>query len=591
MPAELHSYSFDPDGRRLVGTMSYGRDWPVVYLIDGSSMLYIGETCNISNRFNQHLSNEERKPLRRINILYDDQLNKSATLDIEQSLIQMCSADQKFKLQNRCAGQSSKHNYYQRELYINKLPAIWRLLQEKGLADKDYTTIQNLDIFKYSPYISLTEEQSEISNLVLSDVLEWLVNDLRGSPQRAHNRPIHMINGSAGTGKTVLAINMMFTLANALEKGVDVAEDVSEFSDEALVVHSIRSLFKEFIELKAERDGVPVKDCRMDMALVVPMTSIRKTLKKVFNSVGGGLSGSMVIGPADLARKHYDVLFVDESHRLSRRRNITSYGAFDEVNRRLGFDDSGTQLDWVLKQGTCKVLFYDVAQSVKGSDIPGSRFRELAEESTRYNLTMQMRCDGGNSYADYLNHIFRCDDIGYEAMSDYDFRSFDDVDEMVNSIKELDSELGLCRNVAGYSWKWSTKGRSMDEIREKGLSDIHIGPHSYVWNMSNEEWILRENSINEIGCIHTTQGYDLNYVGVIFGYEIDYDERTNSITIDRDLFFDKNVKNGTDDVTLKEYIINAYKVMMMRGIKGCYVYACNPGLAKYLRQFTGKESA
>ena len=109
--------------------------------------------------------------------------------------------------------------------------------------------------------------------------------------------------------------------------------------------------------------------------------------------------------------------------------------------------------------------------------------------------------------------------------------------------------------------------------------------------MSNEEWILRENSINEIGCIHTTQGYDLNYVGVIFGYEIDYDERTRSITIDRDLFFDKNVKNGTDDVTLKEYIINAYKVMMMRGIKGCYVYACNPGLAKYLRQFTRRESA
>jgi len=99
------------------------------------------------------------------------------------------------------------------------------------------------------------------------------------------------------------------------------------------------------------------------------------------------------------------------------------------------------------------------------------------------------------------------------------------------------------------------------------------------------EWILRENSIDEIGCIHTSQGYDLNYVGVIFGYEIDYDKVNNRIVVDLSKFYDTNVKKATDEETVRKYIINAYRVMMMRGIKGCYVYACNPSFNEYLKRF------
>ena len=103
--------------------------------------------------------------------------------------------------------------------------------------------------------------------------------------------------------------------------------------------------------------------------------------------------------------------------------------------------------------------------------------------------------------------------------------------------------------------------------------------------MSNQEWILRKGAVNEIGCVHTTQGYDLNYVAVILGREIDYDEESGSIVIDRNKFYDKKVKAGVDDDTLKQYIINSYKVMLTRGIKGCYVYACNPRLQNYLKRF------
>ena len=140
-----------------------------------------------------------------------------------------------------------------------------------------------------------------------------------------------------------------------------------------------------------------------------------------------------------------------------------------------------------------------------------------------------------------------------------------------------------CRDT---SWEWISKGcRSIDEVRRKHLEDITIEGHKYIWNMSNVEWILRPSAIDEIGCIHTTQGYDLNYVGVIFGEEIDYDEATKQITINPAKHFDSNVQRGSSPEELKTYLINSYKVMMSRGIKGCYVYACNPSLRNYLSTF------
>ena len=103
--------------------------------------------------------------------------------------------------------------------------------------------------------------------------------------------------------------------------------------------------------------------------------------------------------------------------------------------------------------------------------------------------------------------------------------------------------------------------------------------------MKNIEWILRPTAIDEIGCIHTTQCYDLNYVGVIFGEEIGYDKETNQITIDPSKHFDSNVQRGSSPAELKDYLINSYKVMMSRGIKGCYVYVCNHSLKEYLSHF------
>ena len=112
-----------------------------------------------------------------------------------------------------------------------------------------------------------------------------------------------------------------------------------------------------------------------------------------------------------------------------------------------------------------------------------------------------------------------------------------------------------------------------------------IEKYKYVWNLTNEDWVTRKDSHCTIGCIHTTQGYDMNYVGVIFGEEIDYDVETNTIKIDLEKYKDKKVKAGTNEDVLKELIVNTYTTILARGIKGCYVYACNPNLREYLKQF------
>lgn len=551
-------------------------DWPVVYLIYNEGEAYIGETCSLINRFSQHLSNPVRGRLRFISIIIDDEFNKSATLDIEQSLIQLFGAEGRYSLQNLNSGQSVKHDYYQREMYVNKLPTIWRELQVKGVVSKDYLELRNSPMFKFSPYMSLTQEQNEVCLDLLSDLLKKLSTNTSGTA---------IVHGSAGTGKTILAINLMFMLSTLSRASRDPSRVTIGFSDEQLIVHELCEFLKDNGEIR--------------MALVVPMASLRKTLKFVFKKTRNGLKGSMVIGPSDVVSQYlknggkpFDVLLVDESHRLSCRRNITNYSSFDSTCRNLGMDpQNSSQLDWIMRCSKYRILFYDSDQTIKGSDISQSQFdRSISPEHLDLWLTTQLRCKAGDEYLHYLDRVFKCRQASMESIVDYDLRMFDDVGEMVSQIRSLDCEMGLCRNVAGYSWPWKTKGLDQDEIKERGIYDIDIEGQKYVWNMSNVEWILRKDSVNEIGCIHSIQGYDLNYVGVIFGREIDYDCRSNNIVVDLSKFYDVKVKSGVGLDRVREFIINSYKVMMTRGIRGCYVYACNSGMREYLQRFIPKQS-
>ena len=166
----------------------------------------------------------------------------------------------------------------------------------------------------------------------------------------------------------------------------------------------------------------------------------------------------MVLSPNDVGKSDeiYDLLIVDESHRLRRRKNLTQYGTFDENNRKMNLGNEGTELDWILLKSKYQIFFYDEEQSIKPTDVRKEDFDKLMLRKNyhSYQLTAQLRClSGGNEYIDYVKKIFSNNPPKNKIeFKKYDLKIFDNVNEMIEKIKERDREYGLCRNVAGYAW-------------------------------------------------------------------------------------------------------------------------------------------
>ncbi|WP_420112044.1 DNA/RNA helicase domain-containing protein, partial [Pseudactinotalea sp.] len=150
-------------------------------------------------------------------------------------------------------------------------------------------------------------------------------------------------------------------------------------------------------------------------------------------------------------------------------------------------------------------------------------------------------------------------------------------------IRERDAEHGLARLVAGYAWKWRSKGKS-------GLHDIELDGVALDWNVSDVDWIASKTSLEEVGSIHTVQGYDLNYAGVIVGGDLRIDPETGRLVADRKNYFDakgkaNNTMRGqkTSDEDLLRYIVNVYRVLLTRGMRGTYLYVVDPLLRERFR--------
>jgi len=550
---EIITKEFNSDTPDMLRGTTYGQDWPVVYIIDNSSEAYVGETLDAANRTSQHLQNPERKRLTTINIITRDDYNKSVILDLEAYLIKHMSADRHFKLQNGNMG-LHRHNYYNRVEYQKQFPMIWEELRKRKLADNSIQDIENSNIFKYSPYNSLsTDQYYAVANIVK-------VLAVRNSQEK---KMTAIVQGGPGTGKTVLAIYLMKLL---YDESVDISGiDVEDDEVTATLAANLKSLPKGF-----------------KVGFVVPMQSLRTTLKQVFDETEG-LNSKMVISPMEVASGgEYDLLVVDEAHRLRQRKALSQYPAFDKANETLGLGNAGTELDWVLLKSKHQILFYDKYQSVKPSDVDKERFNEiiLKSDSVKFTLNTQFRCKGGDEYIEYARGILSGDkSIQRKQFDGYELKLFDDCGVMVEAIKAKDREYSLCRTVAGYAWRWISKS-------DKNEYDIKLDGKGYRWNTVDKDWVNHPGSLDEIGCIHTIQGYDLNYCAVIFGYEIDYDFNKECFVIDKAKYYDNLAKSvGDDKEALKEYVLNIYKTLMTRGICGTYVYACNENLRKYLKQY------
>lgn len=533
--------------------------WPLVYFIQNDSIkvAYVGESTNALSRIKNHLANPERCKLDTISIIGSDKFNKSATLDIESNLIQYITAEGTYKLQNGNYGLIN-HNYYQQDLYKNLFKEVWNKLIERKIVTKSLTEIENSELFKYSPYKALNEDQ-------YNSVLEIL----DGLTTKKSNRIF--VSGGAGTGKTILA-TYLIKLLNTETEDLQ-SEDYNE--DELKEINFIKNFKSKYPNAK--------------IGLVVAMTSLRESLENVFRKIPG-LKSSMVINPSETFKLNnkYDLLIVDEAHRLRKYKNISWMGAFKKNNQKLGLDDNGTELDWIIANSKNQLFFYDSAQSVKPSDVDSERFNELLSDknSLLLELKSQMRVKGGNNYIQFVDDLLNINRSGKPKYQEenYELFFFDNFNDLHNELSKKEEEFGLCRMIAGYSWPWKSNPK-LDPPPNPDITDIELDGLSFKWNSTDKDWINSVNAFNEIGCIHTTQGYDLNYTAVIFGKEIDFDKKTNKILIYPDKYFDINGKRGVSDINvLKSYIINIYKTIMYRGIKGTFIYACNPGLREFLKE-------
>ncbi len=543
---ELERFPFAADEIRVWGASdSKHRNWPVVYVMSNDREVYVGESLNAEGRMRQHLDSPEKRELEWVRVVLDETFNKSACLDLESFLIRMFSGDGQLQVLNQNAGITDR-DYFDRDRYRRTFDAVFEELRtNERLFQRTLPEIINSDLFKLSPFKALNHDQA----VAVEDILEGLFTDLEtGAPSTV------VVQGNPGTGKTVVAIYLLKLLEDIRNHNADESPD----SD---------SLFSEFFT-----PGHAELLASLRVGIVVPQQSLRASIAKVF-ALTPGLDKKMVFTPFAVGESEqpFDLLIVDEAHRLNQRANQASgplNQKFAAINEKLfGADDPDlTQLDWIRKLSSRTILMLDTGQSVRPADLSAETTRDLlstaAAQNRVYPLRSQMRIVADADYVGYIRQALSSTPPPRLEFPDYDLRFFDDLGEMRREILRREEEHGLSRLVAGYAWPWASK-------RNKSAFDFEIDGEQLRWNSTQRDWINSPGSITEVGSIHTVQGYDLNYAGVIIGKDLRYDSESQSIVFDRSEYYDKkgrenNPKRGityTDD-DLLQYVRNIYTVLL-----------------------------
>ena len=559
------------------------RDWPAVYVIDNEKQVYVGETTNVVARRGQHHMDPRKARLTTMRVVLHDEFNKSAALDLERYLIQMLSGDGAREVLNRNAGMTES-DYYDRTRYQEMFADIFERLRAEKVFSRSREQILNSTLFKLSPFKVLTPEQ-EAS---LRHIIQLLVAD-----DDVDRGPL-VIQGGPGTGKTVVGVflaKLLVDLANLTEEDVEV--DLSsdhDFFD--LFTHANRNALLRGTEGRGLRIGI-----------VVPQQSLRQSLKRVFRRTPG-LHPSMVLSVWNVgdAEERYDILIVDEAHRLGLR-SAQSNGALNNkytaINQRLFGDDdvSHTQLDWITQQARDVVLLVDPRQTVRPADLDAATMDALLArahaEHRHHALVSQLRVKASDSYVDFFGKLLRGEHPPAPDLGEYDLRLFTDFGAMREAIRARDTEFTLARLAAGFAWKWQSKGFRTNPSKPDW--DIELDGVRMPWNVADTDWVDSPGSLDEIGSIHTLQGYDLNYAGVVIGPDLQWDDTAQRVVFSRADYADTGGKKNNgylsrtySDEDLREYVINIYNVLLTRGVRGTYLYVVDAGLREqFARWFPG----
>lgn len=281
-----------------------------------------------------------------------------------------------------------------------------------------------------------------------------------------------------------------------------------------------------------------------------------------------------------------DVLIADESHRIRK----TSNDRYRPGRSKL------EQIDELLRVGRVCVFFIDDDQVVRPDEVGSSCYIRTKAESCNakvydYELEAQFRCSGSDAFVNWINNtlgIKKTANVIWDQHDVFDFKIFATPDELEKAIRKKSAEGSTARLTAGFCWKWS-KEKANGTLED----DVVIGDYRRPWNAKHDAkrlapgipkahlWAYDSNGINQIGCVYTAQGFEFDYVGVIFGNDLRYDFDGQTWIGDRAHSADNVVKRSKDQFL--ELVKNTYRVLLSRGMKGCYVHFMDKDTERFIK--------
>lgn len=358
---------------------------------------------------------------------------------------------------------------------------------------------------------------------------------------KENQKKVLVIEGGPGTGKSVMAVNLLVNLIN-----------------------------QELTALYVSKNSAPRN----------VYAKLKGTLKKshIDNLFKG--SGSFT----DAKKNEFDVLIIDEAHRLNKKSGL--------------FSNKGeNQIKEVIHSSKFTIFFIDEDQKVTLKDIGSIEVikkyaKELDAELIQRKLVSQFRCDGSDAYIAWLDDVLQIRKTANanDRSMDYQFKVYDNPNDMLKKIKELNKKNNKSRILAGYCWEWPKNGRNNTLHK-----DIEIPEHNFSisWNLSDSIWAIDQDSVSEAGCIHTSQGLEFDYVGVIIGPDLSYrdgriiTDYTRRAKTDQSLKGIKKMAKDNPEEAKKvadRIIKNTYRTLMTRGQKGCFIFCTDPELNKYFKE-------
>jgi DUF2075 family protein len=362
------------------------------------------------------------------------------------------------------------------------------------------------------------------------------------------NKNVLIVEGGPGTGKSVVAINLLVAITKLGLNTQYVTKNAAP-----------RAVFE---------------------------SKLTKTLKKTqFSNMFSG-SGSYVDCPANT----FDALIVDEAHRLNAKSGMM---------KNLGEN----QIKEIIEAAKFSIFFIDEDQKVTWHDIGETGeiekwAKKIGAKVHTLKLESQFRCNGSNGYLAWLDNMLQIKETANVDLADikYDFRVFSTPNKLRDFIFEKNKVNNKARLVAGYCWDWISK-------TNKNLNDITMPEYGFAmkWNLASDGniWIISPESVNEIGCIHTCQGLEVDYVGVIIGPDLivragkvitDPSKRSKMDASIKG--YKKDFKENPEAATRKADAIikNTYRTLMTRGMKGCYIYSADRETREYFQNLLAQPA-